>query len=116
MSGEQPGNEPAEPRGRHRSRLSPGAANERIVRRAPVRPREGRREAFRAVLVVTKSSSARPPRLPAEQPVEPGAIGVVQEEEVDLMRVFVLDDAPGRPPSAKERRVDPDLALGGRAG
>jgi hypothetical protein len=34
----------------------------------------------------------------------------IEEEEVDLVGVLVLYDAPGEPPGAQQLVVDPDLA------
>ena len=52
-----------------------------------------------------------PPGLRAEQTAEPGASRVVEEEVVDLVRVLVLDDAPGAHAQGKHPRVEPDVAL-----
>jgi hypothetical protein len=36
--------------------------------------------------------------------------GIVEDEEVDLVRVLVLDDAPGEAAGVDERRIQPDVA------
>src|SRR5207248_11335767 len=55
------------------------------------------------------------PRLSAEESEQARTVGVIEQQEVDLVGVLVLHDAPGEGAGVEEIRVQPDLAgSGGR--
>src|SRR2546423_11498059 len=58
-----------------------------------------------------RGSGVLPPRGAGETRCERSAEHVTQEEEVDLMRVLVLDDAPGEDAHVEEAGFEPELAL-----
>src|ERR1700693_4032893 len=63
-----------------------------VPRRRPVRPREGICEALAVELRMTLPA---PPGGSVQQPVQLGAHRIREKRKVDLVRVLVLDDAPG---------------------
>src|SRR5439155_8140019 len=86
-----------------------------VGRRLPVGPRERRREALAAVLVVAENGAVRvAPGTGAERVGETRSGGVVEEREVDLVCVLVLDDAPRKGAGVEEAGVEEDLTRGSR--
>src|SRR5205823_3827913 len=74
-----------------------------VVRALPKGPRERRREALTGVVRVAQAGRVvLAPRRAAEQLLELRACVVIEQEEVDLVRVLVLDDAPRKAPAAQQ--------------
>src|SRR4029079_1651554 len=94
-----------------RRRFVVRVAEERVLARRPVGPRKRRGEPLRAELAVTEvlTRAVRPPGRATEGVVEARPDLGVEKEEVDLMRVLVLDDSPGRAASREQLRAEPDL-------
>src|SRR6185312_112268 len=69
-----------------------------------------------AVVAVLEAGHGVAPVAAAELGGEDRALRVVEQQEVDLVRELVLDDAPREAAGVEERRVEVDLAgLGVRA-
>ena len=66
-----------------------------VLRGAPERPGKGRREPLTAVLIVRQPRDAVAPVAASELVQEQSALGVVEQQVVDLMAELVLHDAPG---------------------
>jgi hypothetical protein len=58
---------------------------------------------------VWKRKLLRAPVASAQRSEQGRAVGLVEEEEVDLVRVLVLHDAPREAPRIEEIGVEPDL-------
>src|SRR5439155_22745848 len=80
--------------GQHGTRFVFGPRVEDVVRTRPVRPRECRGEALAAHLRVRHAGTPQP-AFPDQQVVEPLPDRLVEPGAVDLVRVLVLDVAPG---------------------
>src|SRR5205823_5000667 len=77
----------------------------------PVGPRQRRREALAAEARVGESRDAfRAPNRCVEQSFELGALRVVQEQEVDLVRKLMLDDAPRETTGVEQVAVQPNIS------
>jgi hypothetical protein len=101
-------------RRRHRCRLVSGTSRAHgVLRGGPERPGERRGESLAAILVVRQSGHAVAPIAPSERAQQQIALGVVEEQEIDLMRVLVLHDAPGELTGVQQIGVEPDLAWQG---
>ena len=95
----------------HRAGLVVGARRaQRVARRLPVGPGDERGEPLAAVLCVLEALDAVAPVAGVQRRVERGALGVVQEEEVDLVGVLVLDRRPGEATGVDEVGVEVDVA------
>src|SRR5438067_3910414 len=85
-----------------------------VLRRGPERPGERRGEPLATVCGVRQRARvAVAPRLSAEESEQARTVGVIEQQEVDLVGVLVLHDAPGEGAGVEEIRVQPDLAGSG---
>jgi hypothetical protein len=83
---------------RRASRAVIPGANSRasdILLRRPEGPAEHVRETLAAVVVVSHPRRLIAPVLPSEGVANGSAIGALEKEVVDLVRVFMLNDSPG---------------------